>query len=316
MKLTMKLRILTLITALLGVAHIPAIHAQDFPKQPIKLVVPWAPGGNVDITARAVAPSMSEILGQQVIVENKPGAGGFIGSTGVVKSTPDGYTLLLGSSGSVSVAPALVAAPPYNPVKDLTVIGPIHAVPIVLSATAKGNMKTFADFAAKAKAGKEQISVGSAGNGSSQHLALEMLALRMGVKLNHIPYKGSGPALVDQLTASISHIKSGAIIPLAQTGKTRSPLLPNVPTFEELGIKDFDMVTYTGIFGPAGMPPAVIEKLSAALQKTLAQESVKERFNGLGVDIITLDRSAFAAYVKKDFEDNQAIAKAANIVMQ
>jgi tripartite-type tricarboxylate transporter receptor subunit TctC len=327
MKLTRKLPFLPLTLALFALIQAPSVQAQDFPKQPIKLVVPWAPGGNVDITARAVAPSLSEILGQQVIVENKPGAGGFIGSTGVVKSAADGYTLLLGSSGSVSVAPALVAAPPYNPVKDLTVIGPIHAVPIVLSATAKGNMKTFADFAAKAKAGKDQISVGSAGNGSSQHLALEMLALRMGVKLNHIPYKGSGPALVDlvggqietmmdQLTASISHIKSGAIIPLAQTGKTRSPLLPNVPTFEELGIKDFDMVTYTGIFGPAGMPAAVVEKLSAALQKTLAQQSVKERFNSLGVDIITLDRNAFAAYVKKDFEDNQAIAKAANIVMQ
>jgi tripartite-type tricarboxylate transporter receptor subunit TctC len=327
MKLTKNLPILTLVVASIGAALAPAVQAQDFPKQPIKLVVPWAPGGNVDITARAVAPSLSEILGQQVIVENKPGAGGFIGSTGVVKSTPDGYTLLLGSSGSVSVAPALVAAPPYNPVKDLTVIGPIHAVPIILSATAKGNIKTFADFVAKAKAGKEQISVGSAGNGSSQHLALEMLALRMNVKLNHIPYKGSGPALIDlvggqietmmdQLTASISHIKSGAIIPLAQTGKTRSPLLPNVPTFEELGIKDFDMVTYTGIFGPAGMPAAVVEKLSAALQKTMQQQSVKERFNSLGVDIITLDRSAFAAYVKKDFEENQAIAKAAKIVMQ
>ena len=152
MKLAKKLPILTLAGALLGLIQLPVAQAQDFPKQPIKLVVPWAPGGNVDITARAVAPSLSEILGQQVIVENKPGAGGFIGSTGVVKSTPDGYTLLLGSSGSVSVAPALVATPPYNPVKDLTVIGPIHAVPIVLSATAKGNMKTFADFAAKAKA--------------------------------------------------------------------------------------------------------------------------------------------------------------------
>ena len=327
MKRTRKLPLLTLTLVLFGLTQAPSVQAQDFPKQPIRLVVPWAPGGNVDITARAVAPSLSEILGQQVIVENKPGAGGFIGSTGVVKSAADGYTLLLGSSGSVSVAPALVAAPPYTPVKDLTVIGPIHAVPIVLSATAKGNMKTFADFAVKAKAGKEQISVGSAGNGSSQHLALEMLALRMGVKLNHIPYKGSGPALVDlvggqietmmdQLTASISHIKSGAIIPLAQTGKARSPLLPNVPTFEELGIKDFDMVTYTGIFGPVGMPAAVVEKLSAALQKTLAQQSVKERFNSLGVDIITLDRNAFAAYVKKDFEDNQTIAKAAKIVMQ
>ena len=192
---------------------------QSFPTKPIRILVSAAPSVPNDLISRGLSEPLSRAFGQPVIVENKPGAGGFIGSTGVVKSAADGYTLLLGSSGSVSVAPALVAAPPYNPVKDLTVIGPIHAVPIVLSATAKGNMKTFADFAAKAKAGKEQISVGSAGNGSSQHLALEMLALRMDVKLNHIPYKGSGPALVDlvggqietmmdQLTASISHIKS------------------------------------------------------------------------------------------------------------
>lgn len=326
MKLSRILPGLALTVSTLGLAIGPQAQAQDFPKQPIKLVVPWAPGGNVDITARAVAPTMSELLGQQVIVENKPGAGGFIGSTGVVKSTPDGYTLLLGSSGSISVAPALTPVAPYNPVTDLVAIGPIHAVPIVLSASAKGSMKTFADFAARAKTDKNLISVGSAGNGSSQHLALELLALKMGVKLNHIPYKGSGPALIDvvggqvdtmmdQLTASISHIKSGTLIPLAQTGKTRSPLLPNVPTFEELGVKDFDMVTYTGIFGPKGMPQPVVDKLTQALKETLERASVKERFAGLGVEIIPLDRAAFQEYVKKDYTTNQAIGKSANIVI-
>jgi len=168
-------------------------QAQDFPKQPIKLVVPWAPGGNVDITARAVAPSMSEILGQQVIVENKPGAGGFIGSTGVVKSTPDGYTLLLGSSGSISIAPALTPTSPYNPVTDLVAIGPIHAVPIVLSASAKGSMKNFADFAARAKTDKNPISVGSAGNGSTQHLALELLALKWASSSITFPTRVAAP---------------------------------------------------------------------------------------------------------------------------
>ena len=289
-------------------------------------MVPWAPGGNVDITARGVAPTMSELLGQQVIVENKPGAGGFIGSTGVVKSNPDGYTLLLGSSGSISIAPALTPNSPYNPVTDLVAIGPIHAVPIVLSASAKGPMKNFADFAARAKTDKNPISVGSAGNGSTQHLALELLALKMNVKLNHIPYKGSGPALIDviggqvdtmmdQLTASLQHIKSGALIPLAQTGKTRSPLLPNVPTFEELGVKDFDMMTYTGIFGPKGMPQPVVDKLTKALKDTLERDSVKERFTALGVEIIPMDRAAFQEYVKKDYDTNKEIGKAANIVL-
>ena len=324
MKLSRILPIIALSAGTLGMALSQNALAQDFPKQPIKIVVPWAPGGNVDITARTIAPAMSELLGQQVIVENKPGAGGFIGSTGVVKSTPDGYTLLLGSSGSISIAPALMTTPPYNPVTDLVAIGPIHAVPIVLSASAKGNMKSFADFSARAKTDKNPISVGTAGNGSTQHLALELLAQRMDVKLNHIPYKGSGPALIDvvggqvdtmmdQLTASLSHIKSGALIPLAQTGKTRSPLLPNVPTFEELGVKDFDMMTYTGVFGPKGMPQPVVDKLTQALKQTMERDSVKQRFDGLGVEIIPLDRAAFQEYVKKDFTTNQAIGKAANI---
>ena len=310
----------------LGLFTSTLVQAQDFPKQPIKLVVPWAPGGNVDITARTIAPTMTELLGQQVVVENRAGAGGFIGSTAVVKSAPDGYTLLLGSSGSVSIAPALTPAAPYNPETDLVAIGPIHAVPIVFSASAKGPMKNFADFSARVKTDKNAVSVGSAGNGSTQHLALELLAQKMNIKLNHIPYKGSGPALIDavggqvdtimdQLTASISHIKSGALIPLAQTGLKRSPLLPHVPTFDELGVKDFNMVTYTGIFGPKGMPQSTVEKLSKALKDALERSTMKERFNGLGVDIITMDRVSFQDYVKKDFNTNKEIGKIANIII-
>ena len=326
MKLTRILPLIALSLTALGATLSQNAFAQDFPKQPIKIVVPWAPGGNVDITARTIAPTLSELLGQQVIVENKPGAGGFIGSTGVAKSTPDGYTLLLGSSGSISIAPALMSSPPYDPVTDLVAVGPIHAVPIVLSASAKGNLKTFADFSARAKTDKNPISVGSAGNGSTQHLALELLAQRMNVKLNHIPYKGSGPALIDvvggqvdtmmdQLTASIPHIKSGALIPLAQTGKTRSPLLPNVPTFEELGVKNFDMMTYTGLFGPKGIPQPVLDKLTLALKQTMERDSVKQRFDGLGVEIIPLDRAAFQEYVKNDFTTNKSLGKAANITL-
>ena len=310
----------------LGLVTSTLAQAQDFPRQPIKLIVPWAPGGNVDITARTIAPTMSELLGQQVVVENRAGAGGFIGSTAVVKSAPDGYTLLLGSSGSISIAPALTPTAPYNPETDLIAIGPIHAVPIVFSASAKGSMKNFADFSARVKTDKNLVSVGSAGNGSTQHLALELLAQKMNIKLNHIPYKGSGPALVDtiggqidtimdQLTASISHIKTGALIPLAQTGLKRSPLLPNVPTFEEVGVKDFNMVTYTGVFGPRGMPQPIVDKLSKALKESLERPTVRERFNGLGVDIITMDRTSFQDYVRKDFNTNKEIGKSANIVI-
>ena len=324
--LTTRLRAVGLCAGLVIFAASTQVSAQDFPRQPIKLVVPWAPGGNVDITARGVGPAMSEILGQQVVVENKPGAGGFIGTTGVVRAAPDGYTLMLGSSGSISVGPALARKAPYDPITELVAIGPIHSVPMVLSASAKGRIKNFTDFRNQSASPTEVISIGSAGNGSSQHLALELLALRMGIKLNHIPYKGSGPALndlvggqidtmMDQLTASIAHIRNGTIIPIAQTGKTRSPLIPDVPTFEELGIPKFDMVTYTGIFGPVGMPQAVLDKLTAALQQALMRPEVKERFSNLGVDIITMDRAAFQTYVNTDFENSMAIGKAANIVI-
>jgi tripartite-type tricarboxylate transporter receptor subunit TctC len=300
--------------------------AQDYPRQPIKIVVPWAPGGNVDITARTVAPALSEILGQQVVVENKPGAGGFIGTLGVVRATPDGYTLLLGSSGSIAVGPALDQKAPYDPTKDLTAIGPIHEAAMVLSVSAKGQLKTFADFTAKATGVNSAVSIGSAGNGSSQHLALELLALKMQLKLTHIPYKGSGPALndavggqidsiLDQVIASIGHIKNGTLIAIAQSGNARSALLPTVPTFQELGAKDVDIVTFTGLFGPVGMPVAVIDKLNTALKQALSQKSVQERFSSLGVEIMTLDRAAFAQYVSKDFETSKAIGKAANIVI-
>ena len=301
-------------------------HAQEYPRQPIKIVVPWAPGGNVDITARTVAPALSEILGQQVVVENKPGAGGFIGTMGVVRAAPDGYTLLLGSSGSIAVGPALDQKAPYDPTKDLTAIGPIHEAAMVLSVSAKGQLKTFADFTAKAKAPNSTVSIGSAGNGSSQHLALELLALKMQLKLTHIPYKGSGPALndavggqidsiLDQLIASIGHIKNGTLIAIAQSGNARSALLPDVPTFQELGAKDVDIVTFTGLFGPVGMPAAVINKLNAALKQALSQKAVQERFSSLGVEIMTLDRAAFEQYVAKDFATSKAIGKAANIVI-
>ena len=197
---------------------------------------------------------------------------------------------------------------------------------MVLSVSPKGQIKNFADFTAKAKAANSSVSIGSAGNGSSQHLALELLALKMQLKLTHIPYKGSGPAIndavggqidsiLDQVVASIGHIKGGTLVAIAQSGDKRSALLPEVPTFQELGAKDVDILTFTGLFGPVGMPVAVVDKLNAALKQALSQKSVQERFNSLGVQIMTLDRAAFEQYVSKDFATSKAIGKAANIVI-
>jgi tripartite-type tricarboxylate transporter receptor subunit TctC len=301
--------------------------AQDFPSRPVRIVVPWPPSGNVDITARTVAPALAEALGQQVIVENRPGAGGTTGTAAVAKSPPDGYTLLLGSSGTVTNAPAVYKNIAYDPVKDLTAIGPIQSVPMVLTAAPKTPVNSYAEFVAYAKSKPGQVSIASAGNGSSNHLAIELMMRQTGLKLIHIPYKGSGPAItdvlgsqvetmVDQMTASIGHIREHRMKALAVTSKLRSPMLPNVPTLAELGLAGYEASTFTGIFGPAGMPQAVVDKLHAALRKALTLESVRERYRSMGVEIMDMTQPEFAAYVRADFEKWRSVAREANIVVE
>ena len=301
--------------------------AQEFPSRLIRIVVPFAPGGNVDITARTIAQPLSEILGQQVVVENRPGGGGMVATAQVIKGPADGYTLVLGSSSTISVAPATTKAPPYDPTRDLATVGPIQAVPIVLTASAKTTITSYREFVAQAQARPGRVSVASAGTGTSNHLALELLMKQSGMKLLHVPYKGSGPALIDvvggqvetmmdQLTASMQHIKEGRVRALAVTTKKRSALMPDVPTLAELGVTDYDVSTFTGLFAPVGTPRPVLDKLGAALAKVLAQPAVRERFAALGVEMIDTDARAFDAYVKKDFENWRTVARDANISLE
>jgi tripartite-type tricarboxylate transporter receptor subunit TctC len=252
----------------------PAALAQDFPNRAVRIIVPWPPSGNVDITARTVAPALAEALGQQVIVDNRPGAGGTTGTAAVAKSPPDGYTLLLGSSGTVTNAPAVYKNIAYDPVKDLTAIGPIQSVPMVLTAAPKTPVTNFAEFVAYAKAKPGQVSIASAGNGSSNHLALELMMRQTGLKL------------------------------------------PNVPTLAELGLSGYEASTFTGLFGPAGMPPAVVEKLHAALRKALGVEAVRARYHSMGVEIMDMTQAEFTAYVRADFEKWRQVAREANIVVE
>jgi tripartite-type tricarboxylate transporter receptor subunit TctC len=302
-----------------------ALQAQEFPNKPLRIVVPWPPGGNVDITARTVAPALAEALGQQVLVENRPGAGGTIGSGQVAKSPADGYTLLLGSSGTVTNAPAVYKNISYDPVKDLTAIGPIQHTPMVITAALKTPVQNWQDLVAYAKT--KQVSVATAGNGSSNHLALELLVRQTKLNLLHVPYKGSGPAItdllgsqvdamVDQLSASIGHIRENRFRAIAVTSRARSPQLPNVPTLQELGVTGFEVGTFTGIFGPAGLPAAVTDKLHAALKKALAQEPVREKYRGMGVEVMDMSQADFAAYVRADFDKWRQVAKERNIVVE
>ena len=308
------------------VFSLPAL-AQGYPAKPVRIVVPWPPSGNVDITARAIAPALGDALGQQVIVENRAGAAGRIGSEAVAKSPADGYTLLLGSSGTITAGPAVFKSLSYDPVRDFVAVGGIQSVPIVLTAAPKTPVTSYQEYVALAKKKDGQLSIASAGSGSSNHLAIELLMRMADLKLLHVPYKGSGPALtdllgsqvesmMDQLTASIGHIREGRIKALAISSRTRSPLLPNVPTLDELGVKGYEASTFTGIFAPSGCPPAVIEKLAAALKRALQDPTVRERYRAMGVELIEMSQPEFAAYVRDDYAKWQRVAREGNIVVE
>jgi tripartite-type tricarboxylate transporter receptor subunit TctC len=305
----------------------PPAAAQDFPVRPVHIVVPWPPGGNVDFTARTLQQAFGEALGQQVIVENRAGAGGTIGSAQVAKASPDGYTLLLGSSGTISSAPAVFKTIQYDPLKDFVAVGAIQYVPMVLTAAPKTPVSTYAEFLSYVKSKPSPVTIASAGNGSSNHLAIELLMRQANLPLSHIPYKGSGPAItdllgsqvetmMDQLTASIEHIRNGRLKALAVSSLARSPLLPNVPTLDELGVKGYEAGTYTGIFGPAAIPPAVVSRLHAALRQALANAAVRERYRSSGADVWEMSQAEFNAYVRGDVEKWRKVAREANIVVE
>jgi tripartite-type tricarboxylate transporter receptor subunit TctC len=302
-------------------------QAQDFPAKPVRIVVPWPPAGNVDITARTVAPAFGEALGQQVVVENRAGAGGRIGTEAVVKSAADGYTLLLGSSGTVTAGPAVWKNLSFDPLKDLVPVGPIQSVPIVLTLAPSTTAKNYAEFAALVKQKPGQVSMASAGNGSSNHLAIELWMRQANLQVLHVPYKGSGPALtdligsqvqsmMDQLTASIGHIKEGRIRAVAISSLKRSPLLPEVPTLDELGVKGYEAATFTGIFAPAGTPSPVVQKLNAALRKALSVAAVRERYQAMGVEVMDMTQAQFATYVRADWDKWHKVARDGNIVVE
>jgi tripartite-type tricarboxylate transporter receptor subunit TctC len=300
------------------------VFSQEYPSRAIRLVVPWPPAGNVDITARAIAPAMGEILGQQVVVENRAGAAGRIGCAEVAKSAPDGYSLVLGSTGTITAGPAVWKNVAYDPLKDFVAVGAIQSVPIVLTAAPKAPFSTYEEFAKLAKEKPGQVTIASAGSGSSNHLALELLMKQAHLQVLHVPYKGSGPAItdvlgsqvngmMDQLTASIGHIREGRMKALAITTRNRSPLLPDVRTLSELGVQGAEADTFTGIFAPAGLPKPVLEKLSSSIRKALAEPAVRERYRKMGVDIMDMSQPDFAAYVKADLEKWRRVAKEGNI---
>ncbi|QIL80722.1 tripartite tricarboxylate transporter substrate binding protein [Diaphorobacter sp. HDW4A] len=274
-----------------ALAFAPQAQAGDYPDKPIRLVVPWAPGGATDVIARVIGQRIGQELGQSVVVDNKPGAGGNIGTALFVREKADGYTLLMGTSSTNAVNPSLYARLPFDAKKDFAPVAFIATVPNILVVPASSSFKTYADVlkAAKEKPGK--LTYGSAGNGSSQHLAGSMLMKATGLKMVHVPYKGSGPAASDLIaghldlmidTGSMPHIKSGNLHALGVASQKRIPALPDVPTFAELGVPNFNASAWYGIMAPAGTPEPIITKLNVTINKILKEPAIIKRLHDFG----------------------------------
>ncbi|MDA7417357.1 tripartite tricarboxylate transporter substrate binding protein [Xenophilus arseniciresistens] len=289
----------------------PALALADYPERPVRIVVPFSAGGNIDLTARAISTGMSQALGQSVIVENKPGAGGMLGAEQVARAAPDGYTLLLASTGSLAAAPALYPKLGFDPVKDLAASRAITQVPLVLVLNPKLPVSNVKELIALAKSRGAPLTMASTGNGTSNHLAGELFQKMAGVQFTHVPYRGSSQALTDVLggqvdlmfdnvPTSLPFIKSGRLKALGVTGAGRSPALPQLPTVAESGLAGFEASTLTGIALPTGVAPEVAERIQAAMAQAMAAPKVREDFAGIGAELVNLPPADFARHMRDE----------------
>ena len=297
--------------------------AQAYPNKPIRFVVPFTAGSGTDIVARAIGDAMAKSMGQPIIVDNRPGAGGTIAAAQVAKAEPDGYAVLIHSSGH-ALNPALYPNLPYDTLKDLTGITPLAALPNVMVVSPARGWKSVADVVAAAKAKPGQLNYASAGIGSATHLNAEKFKLLAGIDALHIPFKGTPEALNDvmggrtdwffsPLSSALSLIRSGKLQALAVSTPVRSPTLPQVPTTVEAGVPGSEYTFWVGMIVASRTPPAVIQRLHDEVLKALAQPDVKERLAQLGADPFTMTPEAFNAYIKTEMESAARIAKAANL---
>lgn len=299
----------------------PGARAQAaWPTRPIRLVIGFAPGGGLDFTARTIQPGLEAALGQPLVVDYKPGAGGVIAATELTRAAPDGYTLLVANTGPFAIAPYLRAKMPYDPVKDFSYVGQITEASYIAATRADHparDLKQFVDWA-RANAGK--ASFASSGIGASTHLNGELLNAVAGIDLLHVPYKGSSPAvtdliagqtqlLIDAGTVLLPHIRSGKLKALAVTGARRDSALPEVPTAIELGFKGLESAGFQGLAGPAGLPREVLERLGSELRRVLASAEVKAKFAGAGSEVQPRGPQEFAAHVKGESEKWSALIR-------
>lgn len=319
-------RLAVAVVCAVGSVLAAAAHAQAdaYPTKPVRIVVPFAAGGAIDVIVRAVAPQLSKALGQPIVVENRPGAGGNIGSELVAKSAPDGYTLLAGTSATHGANAGLFAKLPYDPRKDFVPIAHISGVPNVLVVTPASGIRSVDDLIKQARANPGKLTFGSAGNGTSLHLAGELFAAEAKVELVHVPYKGGAPATTDLLGGQITmmfntvpvalpQIRGGKLVPLAVTAGKRHFALPDVPTFEELGYKSVTSSTWTGLFAPAGTSKDIVDKVARSVERSLQDKAVAEALRSQGAEPEFMGPDAFARYVDSEITRWTKVIRQLNI---
>lgn len=314
-------RILALVSFLFAAF---AASAQEYPNRPIRLIVPFAPGGATDIPARLLAPKLGEALGQPVVIENRPGAGGTIGVDAAAKAAPDGYTLLMATNGEFVMGPSIYPKLPYDPFRDLAPVSIVLESPMLILTGASSGFSTLGEVIAAAKAKPGSITYSTAGTGSTSHVLTEMLAAQAGVTLLHIPYKGGAPASAAvssgevaisliNLGSAVPFIKGGRAKPLAVTTAARSPSFPDYPTVIESGVAGFAEVIWVGIAAPAGVRPEILKRVSVEVAKGLRAPDVRERLTSLGNEPLGTTPEEAAARIQREFPRFAAVIKKANI---
>ncbi|WP_241123189.1 Bug family tripartite tricarboxylate transporter substrate binding protein [Achromobacter xylosoxidans] len=322
----MKIRTwLTVAAAALATVLAPSAGAQsNYPDRPIRLIVPFPPGGTSDVVGRIFAEALGRQIGQPVVVENRGGAGGTVGSRAVASAPADGYTLLLGTSSTNGTNSAVYKNLPYDAVKDFTPVTQIIRVPGVIVVNKDFPAKDYASFVALIKGAPGKYSYASSGNGGATHMAMEYYKSLSGLDMMHVPYRGTGPALNDVIAgqvpilwdtaaSSMAHIQSGSLRAIVVAARKRLPQLPDVPTFAEVGLPTYDAEMWNGLLAPAGLPAPILAKLGEASRRALADPEVQAKYAGVGAYVVADKPEAFAAMIKEDVAKWKKVAEFAHI---
>lgn len=305
-----------------------SLYAQsNYPARPIRIIVPFAPGGSADTLSRLLGQELTKSLGQPVIVDNRPGGASMIGIDAVAKSAPDGYTIGLGATGALAINPSLFAKMPFDPQKDLAPIAQLATIPIVLVANAASGITTLAELTTRSKAKPESFAFGTTGNGSSMHLAGELLKLQTGIVMTHVPYKGSAPAVADavagqiplafvDLTSALPHIRAGKVRSLGTGGIDRTLTAPELATLAENGVPGFDAKGWFGVVGPAGTPATIVERLNGEINRVLNTPEIRDKAIAVGCEPATSTPEQFAGLIRREIAKYAQAVKTAKLKVE